>query len=202
MKRLFPALILLFATACGLAENERDDKNKREYITFSDPAFEKYCLREFDLDANGRISLYEAQRVLNMNCSGLGIRSLLDISYFSRLQHLACSDNDLTQLYLGKCVQLRTLVCSGNRIATLDVNGLRSLTDLDCARNRLARLDLQSNASLARLDCRENLLTTLDVSACSSTLQADTRDNPDLTLVYCRPAQGIDFNGPTRLVER
>ena len=64
MLRFIPALALLLFTACGLAENEQDDKNKRIYITFTDPAFEQFCLGMFDLDHDGRISRYEAQRVL------------------------------------------------------------------------------------------------------------------------------------------
>lgn len=73
MLRFIPALALLLFTACGLAENEQDDKNKRIYITFTDPAFEQFCLGMFDLDHDGRISRYEAQRVLVMDCSGRNI---------------------------------------------------------------------------------------------------------------------------------
>jgi len=73
MLRFIPVLALLLFTACGLAENEQDDKNKRIYITFTDPAFEQFCLGMFDLDHDGRISRYEAQRVLVMDCSGRNI---------------------------------------------------------------------------------------------------------------------------------
>ena len=61
MKRLLPALVLVSVTACGLADDERDEENKYIYPTFSDKTFEAYCLGEFDLDGNGRISRYEAQ---------------------------------------------------------------------------------------------------------------------------------------------
>lgn len=60
MKRLLPALVLVSVTACGLADDERDEENKYIYPTFSDKTFEAYCLGEFDLDGNGRISRYEA----------------------------------------------------------------------------------------------------------------------------------------------
>ena len=63
MVRALPVLLLLLSAACGLAEDERDEKNRYIYLTFYDKAFEAYCLGEFDVDGDGRISRYEAQRV-------------------------------------------------------------------------------------------------------------------------------------------
>lgn len=167
MLRFIPALALLLFTACGLAENEQDDKNKRIYITFTDPAFEQFCLGMFDLDHDGRISRYEAQRVLVMDCSGRNISAMWEIGEFSRLRELDCSGNNLTRLDLRKCPDLQKLDCGDNEITSLDIDGLRGLAVLDCAGNLLARLDLKSNSSLRQLDCRGNLLVTLDLTPCS-----------------------------------
>ena len=90
MKRLLPALVLVSVTACGLADDERDEENKYIYPTFSDKTFEAYCLGEFDLDGNGRISRYEAQRVVRIDCSGRGIASLADVAEFANLRELDC----------------------------------------------------------------------------------------------------------------
>lgn len=198
MLRFIPALALLLFTACGLAENEQDDKNKRIYITFTDPAFERFCLGMFNLDHDGRISRYEAQRVLVMDCSGRNISAMWEIGEFSRLRELDCSGNNLTRLDLRKCPDLQKLDCGDNEITSLDIDGLRGLAVLDCAGNLLARLDLKSNSSLRQLDCRGNLLVTLDLTPCSGQLQADTRDNPFLTTVYRLGSQGVDYNGRPR----
>ena len=40
MTRFVPLLAFALLAACGLVDDERDDKNKRVYITFADPAFE------------------------------------------------------------------------------------------------------------------------------------------------------------------
>ena len=103
MLRFIPVLALLLFTACGLAENEQDDKNKRIYITFADPAFERFCLGMFDLDHDGRISRYEAQRVLAMDCSGRNISAMWEIGEFSRLRELDCRGNLLVTLDLTPC---------------------------------------------------------------------------------------------------
>lgn len=178
MVRALPALLLLFCTACGLAEDGRDEDNKYIYIKFYDKAFEAYCLEKFDTSGDGRISRYEAQRVRRMSCPGLGIGSLTDIREFFNLRELDCSDNDL---------------------ASLDLDGVRGLVWMDCSGNGLPRLDLHSAASLLTLDCRRNALTTLDVASCDANLQADVRSNPSLTTVYCRASQNISFDGQVKL---
>lgn len=149
-------------------------------------------------DHDGRISRYEAQRVLVMDCSGRNISAMWEIGEFSRLRELDCSGNNLTRLDLRKCPDLQKLDCGDNEITSLDIDGLRGLAVLDCAGNLLARLDLKSNSSLRQLDCRGNLLVTLDLTPCSGQLQADTRDNPFLTTVYRLGSQGVDYNGRPR----
>lgn len=199
MVRALPALLLLFCTACGLAEDGRDEDNKYIYIKFYDKAFEAYCLEKFDTSGDGRISRYEAQRVRRMSCPGLGIGSLTDIREFFNLRELDCSGNALTQLDLTACTYLERLDCSNNDLASLDLDGVRGLVWMDCSGNGLPRLDLHSAASLLTLDCRRNALTTLDVASCDANLQADVRSNPDLTTVYCRASQSISFDGQTEL---
>ncbi|HIY68979.1 MAG TPA: leucine-rich repeat domain-containing protein [Candidatus Alistipes intestinigallinarum] len=192
----------LLATACGLADDPQDERNKSVYPTFFDKTFEAYCIETFDLDGNGRISRYEAQRVRDVSCPGLGIVSLADLREFPNLERLDCSQNAITELDLSPCTRLVRLDCRGNGLVRLDVEGLRGLTEADCRDNALQQLDLTSNGSLGRLDLRRNDLRTLDVSACAATLQADVRENPGLGTVYCRQTQGISFDGGTQLQYR
>ena len=98
MVRALPVLLLLLSAACGLAEDERDEKNRYIYLTFYDKAFEAYCLGEFDVDGDGRISRYEAQRVRTVECPERGVASLSDLKEFTRLERLDCRGNALTRL--------------------------------------------------------------------------------------------------------
>lgn len=204
MRRLLPLLLLLpVPSACGLADDEQQERNRTVYITFTDERFGAFCLREYDLNGDGRVSRYEAQRILDMDCSGCGVRSLWDLREFVRLERLDCSDNELAELDLSPCEALREVDCSGNRLVRLEAGGLRSLRSLDCASNELAGLDLRGDVSLAYFDVRANLLAgSLDLSGCAPQLQADVRENPALTTVYCRASQSVRCDGATELVER
>lgn len=203
-KASLAALFLtLAATSCGLADDERSEKNKYVYLTFFDKTFERFCLENYDLNGDGRLSRYEAQRVREISCAGFGIASLADLEAFTSLEELDCARNGLAELDLAACTRLKRLDCSGNRIARLDVEDLRALVRLNCSENELAQIDLTSNSSLTELDVRRNRLQTLDVASCAATLRADVRENPELTTVYCRPAvQNILFDGITELVGR
>ena len=143
MIRALPALLVLLGTACGLAEDERDEKNKYIYLTFYDKAFETYCLGAFDVDGDGRISRYEAQRVLRMDCSERGIASLSDLKEFTRLERLDCRGNTLSQLDVTM-TRLERLDCSDNALAgTLDLTACASAL----------RADVRSNPDLATVRC-------------------------------------------------
>lgn len=202
VRRALLAGLVLAASACGMAEDEREDRDRRIYLTFSDDAFTAYCLEHFDTNGDGRLSRYEAQRVLAMDCSGCGIASLDDLDEFVHLERLDCSRNRLERLDASRCTLLERLDCADNALASLDVAGLRSLRELDCADNRLARLDLQANVSLVALDARGNRFETLDLAPCAASLKADVRGNASLRKVYYRAGQQVTAEWPAELLER
>ena len=105
-----PALLPLLAalctcTACGLIDDAREEQSRYEYIVFSDKPFETYCLETWDLNGDGRISRYEAQRVRSIDCSGRGIASLFEIGEFENLESLDCSRNENVTLDVSGCSQ-------------------------------------------------------------------------------------------------
>lgn len=197
VRLILPVLTLLLLTACGLAEDERDEENKYIYITFSDQAFKAYCLEGFDSDKDGRISRYEARRIREIVCPSRGIRSLYEIGEFAYLESIDCRGNEIAELDLRKCALLRRVNCSQNALVSLDVRGLRGLTSLTCNSNLLPLLDLTSTVSIAALDARSNRFETLDLSSCSAFLKANTRDNAKLKTIYCLASQSVDCDGHT-----
>ena len=143
MVRALPVLLLLLSAACGLAEDERDEKNRYIYLTFYDKAFEAYCLGEFDVDGDGRISRYEAQRVRTVECPERGVASL-SVNGLRGLAYLDCGGNSLPRLDLQSNASLATLLCPDNALAgSLDVTS--------CASG--LRADVRGNPSLAMVYC-------------------------------------------------
>ncbi len=196
MHRLFtisalPLLMLL--SACGMAEDEREEDKKQHYITIADPAFESYLLSAYDLNADSRISQYEAERVLSIDCPNRDIESLYGIGAFTSLRWLDCSGNKLTSLDLQGLYALETADCSHNELSLLQVGEIRGLKRLRCSDNRIDFLHLEYTSSLAELDCSRNRLTTLDVSYCSRTMiSVDATNNLSMTIFYKHFNQQID----------
>lgn len=188
--------------ACGMAEDEQDDRNHRIYLSFNDEAFSAFCLEHYDLNGDARLSRYEAERVLNMDCSGAGIRFLDDMREFKNLQTLDCSENHLQRLDVEQCASLEVLDCNQNALTELRIDGLRSLAELDCSGNELSHLELRAAVSMRRLNAEGNRLTMLDVSPCLASLQARVRQNPLLETVYYKEGQQVDYETPTTLVMR
>lgn len=175
-----------------MAEDERNEENKYIYLEVPDPAFRKVCLAVCDLDIDGRISRYEAQRILELNCSDAGIVTLAGIEEFTNLRRLDCAGNRLTMLDATHNLALEILDCSRNAITNLNLRELRSLRELNCTDNLLPSLDLSDNAALTILDCAGNRLVTLDVSACASQIdRLDVQRNPALETLYISALQRI-----------
>lgn len=195
------AFVVLHCAACGMAERDDEDSKSYDYLSFVDSAFERYCLESFDVNGDGRLSRYEAESVREIACPNRGIGLLDNIDAFTRLERLDCSGNELQRLAVDENLQLQELRCAGNRLEELVLGRLRGLTLLDCNENSLPSLDVSYAQSLVALDCRSNRLQTLDVSPCSPLLKADVRSNPDLTTVYYRAGQQLNFDGQTTPVE-
>ena len=101
IRHALSVLLLLGATACGLADNERDEKNRRVYLNFYDKTFEAFCLGEYDLDGDGLTSLRTD-----------GLRALVELD---------CSENPLPLLDLTSNVSLTRFAARGCDFRTLDL---------------------------------------------------------------------------------
>ena len=120
---------------------------------------------------DGTVSLDEYNRIEIINNGGTfldlqnkNITSLAGIEYFTDLETLNCSGNQLTTLDVTKLTSLMDLVCSDNQLTALDVTGLTNLTTLICAGNQLTALDVTGLTNLTSLHCNDNQLGSLDVS--------------------------------------
>ena len=97
---------------------------------FEDPQFEAYILANFDKNGDGSISLSEANEITEIDCSGLGIRSIAEIKNFPNLISLNCSNNQISELNVNKNTSLQTLSCYGNDLHLFDFSNCQNLTTI------------------------------------------------------------------------
>ena len=170
MRRKLSFLLLIFLCAAPLISQD---------VNISDTNFLNALLElGFDLDADGQISISEAEQVTEINIDPTGwgeecennnrgsIISLTGIESFTNLEILDCGCNKIKKLDLSLNTQLTELNCSENFIDSLGVSGCDSLSTLVCIGNWLTSLDLSANTLLKELTCSDNRLSSLCLVNC------------------------------------
>ena len=128
---------------------------------FPDEKFRKYVAEECDENRNNYLSDEEINGVTAINVWDYSISSLKGIEYFTALEELDCSDNQITSLDVSKNTALTTLYCTHNKLTNLNVSNCPGLRILYCNYNQLTSLDVSRNNALDWLDCSCNNLTSL-----------------------------------------
>ena len=148
-----------------------------------DPAFKDYCLNQFDINKDGKLSIEEASQVREIVVADCEIKVLKGIECFKSITSLDCSSNLLTDLDVSKNTALTELFCQNNQLTNLDVSKNTNLENLVCENNKLRSLDVNKNTKLDNLVCGYNNLTSLDVSK-----------NTSLTSLYCEDNNLTDLD--------
>jgi len=184
------------------------------YVNILDQTFLAYLLEHFDTDGDGKMADIEVQNVTEIDCSYLGIPSLVDINLFTNLTSLKCSGNQLSTLNVSALTALTTLICDNNQFERFDVTRNTKLVTLDCSHNKLFSLTLGSPKELKTLICNDNVLFSLTLNNCtaletllcqnnnlyraldvSNNLLLNTlncQNNPDLLRITLRAQQTIE----------
>ncbi len=103
------------------------------------------------------------------------IQSLDGIEYFTALEKLDCSCNELNELNVSNSHRLREVYCYNNRFLSLDFSDTPELEILDCGYDTdILSLNISNNTALKVLACHYTSLTSLDIS-----------NAPYLTELYC-----------------
>ena len=161
---------------------------------FPDANF-RTVVKKFDTNQDSSLSDTEIAAVKKINCSNKGITNLKGIEYFTSLNILRCTDNQLTALDVSENTALTKLNCCFNKLTSLDVSKNTALTILECNANRLTALDVSKNTALTELNCSINELTALDVSkntalislscVCNQLTSLDVSKNTALQILNC-----------------
>ena len=129
-----------------------------------------------DMNGDGKVSEKEAARVQYLDLDGQ-IKNISEISYFTSLEVLICSNNSISYIDISKNKALVSLDCSINEFQSIDVSECKELKTLNCANNRITRLGLDECSALEDLDCNSNSLTTLNLSDCTELRSLDCSFN-------------------------
>jgi len=183
-KIFLSSVVLIGATLVGCTKEE-----KIPYSEIPDMIFRDYLLVHFDTNMDGFISKEEAKAVKEIDLSNTGgaIKSLdgiqyftsleililgyttiesLDLSNFSRLEILDCSNNNyLEALILPDSKRLKSLNCSNTRLESVNLIGFEFLEDFTYNEDyRIGILNLNiSNSSVKRIQCNK-LIRNLNLS--------------------------------------
>ena len=130
---------------------------------FPDDNFRNWILKR-DYGTDGVLTAEEIATVTEIYVADKSISDLQGIEYFTALERLNCSTNQLTSLDLSKNTKLDWLDCDENQLTSINLNGCTELTDISCYTNKLTSLDVSANLKLEALGCGDNELQSLDVS--------------------------------------
>lgn len=138
----------------------------------TDPVFRRYCLANFDTNADGRISAGEASLITVVNVCTDSIHTVKGIEYFP----------NLLELHARGGMQDGEFIAKG-QLMSLDVSGNPHLRIIDCQDNKLRELDLSNNTELRQLNASWNSLTSIDVTMLPLLYDFNMSMNCDITSV-------------------
>lgn len=103
----------------------------------------------------------------------LTVYGLEGLQYFSALESLDVSQNNIYEIDVSANTMLSKLDCGSALISELDVSKNPLLEELICNNNSLSEIDVSNNPALKTLVCFYNNLSSLDV-----------RSNPELRVLH------------------
>ncbi len=165
-------------------------------IHFPDEVFRR-LIRQYDLDEDGYFYRIELELVDALIANNLGIRDLTGVEYFSALETLECTGNNIAELKLSGLPKLRTINCAINNISVLELSDLPALKQLYCDYNQLTELELSGVPGVSDLSCSGNQLTELHVTGLPALeyLYCEMNDLTELDLHGLSDLQYLDCSG-------
>ena len=115
-------------TACSSNDDnpvQPELKTNIDETKFPDDNFRNYLLEQ-DYGKDGVLTEAEIRNITVMDVSEKDIKSLKGIEYFTALDSLDCSVNELTTLDVSKNTALNVLTCCGNQISGQNMDDLIS----------------------------------------------------------------------------
>ncbi len=143
---------------------------------FPDENFRNWILSQ-SYGSDGVLTDDEIAGISVIGVTYQNVKSLKGIEFFTALEYLYCSNNQLTALDVSKNTKLTKLYCNHNQLTALDVSKNTAMTWLYCYNNQFTALNVSKNTAMKYLSCGSNQLTTLDVSKNTALTELDCDNN-------------------------
>ena len=98
----------------------------------------------------------------------------LEATQKSKLKHLICDNNQLTELDIPKNNSLEYLNCSNNKLKELSISNAKDLKWLYCENNELTSFTAKDNDKLEIIVCYNNQISQINIA-----------NNPNLSVLEC-----------------
>ncbi len=134
-------------------------------LTFKDKNLEKAVVENFDLDKNGGINQFEAERIENLFLVKKGISNTDDLSYFKNAKMIVLDDNTIPNLSLKNFSHLQLFSCTGCKISTFKAENLKNLSSLYLDNNEIENISLKTTPRIDQLTVSLNKIKTIDLSS-------------------------------------
>ena len=126
---------------------------------FPDKAFRLFLRNNYCTNGRNALSRDQIDAITEMDCSGIGAKSLKGIEHFTSLEKLNCADNELEALSVKKLSKLSALNCSNNQLTDLSLYHNSCMKILNCSNNQLTGLGITNLKNLTSIDCSHNHLS-------------------------------------------
>lgn len=156
MKEIYLPLIFLFVAQMFLSA---------QTIDFPDENFKSALLSDgVDTNNNGFIEVSEVEALTSLSLVFDNISDLTGIEYFTNLETLICSNNNLNDVDLSSNTLLRILRMRSNDITSINLSNNLLLEELNLQDNQLTNLNLQNNTALVELSFAYNNISAINLT--------------------------------------
>ena len=186
-------MMMAFAAASPMTAKAASAKVQINSKNFPNQNFRK-ALKSYDEDGDGYLVISEMK---SLDLADKGISNLKGIGYFTKLQELVCSDNNIGSLNLRKNTALKEIYCDNNKLTSLNLGKNAGIVTLSASSNQLTSLNLGKNTKLATLVLSGNQFKSIDLTKNTKLTTLDVSGNQltSLNLTKNKKLKSLDCYG-------
>lgn len=161
LKNLFVLVLFIPAFVYAKPANEAfDDDNFYKCVVDSYNSTHGDATKQY----SDNLTDVELEAISELNCSNKEIVSTKGLEKLTGLSIINLQENLLTEIDLGKNINVVFLNLSKNKLTKIDLNTNTKLQELYLSENNITNIDLRQNDKINTLDVNTNKLSTIDLT--------------------------------------